>query len=54
MRKSYVPLREFIYDRLYHPKLGYFCKKGRIKFYCRLSSRRVKSSNKFQKAHRIR
>ena len=46
MRKSYVPLREFIYDRLYHPKLGYFCKKGTIKTYCRLPSWIIKSSNK--------
>lgn len=53
MRKSYVPLREFIYDRLYHPKLGYFCKKGTVNSYCRLSSRIIKSSNKFQEAHWI-
>jgi hypothetical protein len=25
---KFVPLRNFIFDRLYHPSEGYFCKKG--------------------------
>lgn len=25
---KYVPLRKFIYDRLYHSQAGYFCKPG--------------------------
>lgn len=45
MRKSFVPLRDFIYDRLYHPKLGYFCKKGNLISNKRLSSRIIKSTN---------
>ena len=27
--KKFVPLRNFIFDRLYHPTQGYFCKPSR-------------------------
>ena len=48
MRKSFVPLRDFIYDRLYHPKLGYFCKKGILWLSDRLPTGRVEGTYKFQ------
>ena len=28
VKKSLVPLRSFIFHRLYHPKGGYFCRQG--------------------------
>ena len=28
MKNNLVPLRSFIFDRLYHPQGGYFCKPG--------------------------
>lgn len=54
MKKSFVPLREFVYDRLYHPKEGYFCRKGIQKIIVRFSSRLIKKPNQLQKTDRLR
>lgn len=52
MRK-YVPLREFIFDRLYHPTAGYFCKKGTTLSNIRFSGRIISISHKLQKLNRV-
>lgn len=46
--KGYVLLRKFIHDRLYHPKLGYFCRPGIRIFYIDLQVGEMKKSLDFK------